>query len=199
MKYAHLQSICTDFNRLWQILRVPQKKNFEIIFCKVLLYLFMQNIQILTHSLQTWIWKNFPAFCLGSRASGCLRLKSCIQQKVYFCLRTSAKDQGITWVVVVCVLVHLLVQFLIWIKQKKFPDIWIELLTCYTTVLYSINWATETQIILMQKNFKSRRTPKTSIGRLLVISFTSFLKPIHLENWHCYEAIEQCPYFKGWI
>jgi hypothetical protein len=85
----------------------------------------------------------------------------------FFCLRPSAKDQGITWVVVVLVVVHLLVQFLISVylkhymalraffevkgKLKTSPALGLEPMFSWSGVLHYINWAMVTLIHLWKK------------------------------------------------
>ena len=94
----------------------------------------------------------------------------------YFCLQPSAKDQGITRVVVVLlvlVLVLHLVHFFIKrnLREKNSPQTGYKPGTSRSTVWLSTNWAKETlllkwlQIIYLFQ--KSRHRPWTSIGRHL--------------------------------
>ena len=93
----------------------------------------------------------------------------------YFCLRPSAKDQGITWVVVVVVLVHHLFHFLIKrnLRLKNSPQPGFELGTSGSTVLHSTIWAKDILLLFNLKIIhlfqKSSGRPWTSIGRHLFI------------------------------
>ena len=93
---------------------------------------------------------------------------------IHFCLRPSAKDQGITWVVVLLVVLHL-VHFLTKrnLRGKNSPQPGYEPGTSRSTVWHSTNWARETLLLMCLKIIylfqKSRRRPWTSIGQPLVV------------------------------
>ena len=86
-----------------------------------------------------------------------------------FCLRPSAKDQGITSVVFLVVLVHL-VHFLIKrnLREKNSSQPGFKPGTSRSQVRHSSNWAKETLLFKYLKIIyllqKSRRRPWTSIG-----------------------------------
>ena len=97
----------------------------------------------------------------------------------HFCLRPSAKDQGIIWVVVVILLLLLvlvlhLVHFLSKrsLREKNSPQLGFEPGTSWCTVWHSTNWARVTLFLRSLKIIylfqKSRRRPWTSIGRHLL-------------------------------
>ena len=95
---------------------------------------------------------------------------------LHFCLQPSVKDQGITWVVVVLLVLvlHLLVHFLIkrnW-REKNSPLPGFKPGTSRSTVWHSTNWAKETLLDKCLKIIylfqKSRCRPWTSIGRHLL-------------------------------
>ena len=93
----------------------------------------------------------------------------------YFCLRPSAKGQGITWVVVVLVLVlHHLVHFLFkrnLSKKISLTEHWTRVHMFHSQVL--IHWATESYLFLKWKLIPiSRRRPWTSIGGHLFFYIT---------------------------
>ena len=102
-------------------------------------------------------------------------LLACFLQLITFFLLPSAKDQGITWVFVVLlvlVLLHL-VHFLIKrnLRGKNSPLPGSKPGTSRSTVWHSTNWAKETLLFRYLKIIylfqKSRRRPCTSIGRHL--------------------------------
>ena len=95
--------------------------------------------------------------------------------------RPSAKDQGITWVdVLVLVVLHHLVHFLmneISFKKLLLPEAGIKPLTTCSTDHHSTDWATEPKILLGWTLICiSRRRPLTSIGRhLLILNWSDVL------------------------
>ena len=106
-------------------------------------------------------------------------MSSCfLAQAPIYCLRSSAKDQGITWNVLL-VLVHNLVHFLIKrnLREKNYPEPGFKPGTSRSTMWHSTNWAKETMLFKCLKIIYlfqiSRRRPWTSIGRHL-FSFCTY-------------------------
>ena len=104
-----------------------------------------------------------------------------------YCLRPSAKDQGITWVVVVLVvLLHHLVHFLIKrnLNAKNSTKSWIEPRTFSSPVGCSTNWATKTLLQMLFKivHLKISKT-MTQTSRQSWLYFLYWIRKHELQNF----------------